>query len=223
MTVFGPKRRAVRDEQKEERRRAILAAAWRLYQESTYEGVTIAGVAEALGLAKGTIFLYFKTKEELFLVLVEQQLTAWFAEVDTGLSRLAHPSTIPQVTDLLCSSLEKRPGLTRLLAILHTLLEQNIEVASARRFKYQLLNQFKRTGVLLEECLTFLAPGEGARLLLSCDALVIGLWHLSDPAPVVRQVLREPELAVFAIQFTAALGPLIQALFYGWEQQARNR
>jgi AcrR family transcriptional regulator len=34
----------------------------------------------ARGLAKGTVFLYFKTEEALFLALVEQRLVEWFAE-----------------------------------------------------------------------------------------------------------------------------------------------
>ena len=29
------------------------------------------------GLAKGTLFLYFKTKEGLFLALAEQKMEAW--------------------------------------------------------------------------------------------------------------------------------------------------
>ena len=55
------KQRAISDAQKEERRQAILDAALLLYQETSYEAVNMAQVAQQAGVAKGTVYLYFKT------------------------------------------------------------------------------------------------------------------------------------------------------------------
>ncbi len=218
----GIRRRAVGEEQKEERRKAILEAAWRLFQHTSYEALTIAGVAEALGLAKGTVFLYFRTKEALFLSIVEQQLTNWFAEVDAGLSSLVAPADIPQVVGMICRALEARPGLVRLLAILHTLLERNIELTEAVHFKHFLLEDMTQTGTQLERCLPFLALGTGAHLLLQSHAMVIGFWHLSDPAPVVREALQRPELRVFDLQFAPEFSSALYALLLGLEAQSQR-
>ena len=62
-------RRAIREDQKLVRRQQILDTAWGLFQENDYEHVNIIDVAKGAGLAKGTVYLYFKTKEELFLSL----------------------------------------------------------------------------------------------------------------------------------------------------------
>ena len=121
---------------------------------------------------------------------------------------------------MLCQSLEARPGLTRLLAILHTILEQNIDLDSALAFKYFLLEHFERTGLLLESCLPFLSAGKGASLLLQSHALVIGLWHLSDPAPIVQQALQKPELRMFEVRFAPEFSTALQALLYGLERTA---
>ena len=217
-----PKHRAVHDEQKQERRQAILDATWQLFQTTRYEALTMVDIAHALGLAKGTVFLYFKTKESLFLTLVEQQLTVLFTEVNTHLETLAHPSTVPEVAEVLCQSLEARPGLTRLLAILHTMLEQNIDLDTALAFKYFLLEHFQYTGTLLEQCLPFLSPGKGASLLLQSHALVIGLWHLSDPAPIVQQALQQPALHMFEVHFAPEFSTALQALLYGLERTAHK-
>ncbi|MDQ2718113.1 MAG: TetR/AcrR family transcriptional regulator, partial [Chloroflexota bacterium] len=155
------------------------------------------------------------------LALVEQQLTVWFAEVDAQLADLGATCTSQQVTEVLCQALEGHPGLTRLLAILHTILEQNIDFDAALHFKYLLLEHFEYTGALLEQCLPFLAPGQGAHLLLQCHALVIGLWHLSDPAPVVQQVLCNADLCMFKVQFAAEFSSVLQALLYGLERIAQ--
>jgi hypothetical protein len=55
---------------------------------------------------------------------------------------------------MLSHSLEERPLLVRLLAILHSTLEQNIDVVTARRFKQTLRRRLLRTGEL-EEVLTW--------------------------------------------------------------------
>ncbi|HEV2654500.1 MAG TPA: TetR family transcriptional regulator [Ktedonobacteraceae bacterium] len=222
MGVRNIRRRAVGEEQKEERRQAILEVAWRLFQRTPYEALTIAEVAEALELAKGTVFLYFRTKEALFLAIVEQQLTNWFAEVDAELSSLATPADSTQVVGVICRALETRPGLVRLLAILHTLLERNIELIEAVRFKHFLLEHMTQTGTQLERCLPFLASGTGTHLLLQSHAMVIGFWHLSDPAPVVREALQRPELRVFDLQFAPEFSNALQALLCGLEATSQR-
>ena len=216
-------RRAIRDEQKEERRQTIIDMAWRLFQDTSYESLTMADVADALQLAKGTVYLYFKTKEELFLTIEERQLEAFFAEVNGGLSAISSSKVeaIPKIVELVCNALERRPGLTRLLAILHTILERNINLETATQFKYMLKAHFERTGSLLEGCLPFLETGEGAHLLLQSHALVIGLWSLADPAPVVREVLQQPDLQMFEVQFAPEFSRTLQALLYGLERAAR--
>jgi AcrR family transcriptional regulator len=214
------RRRARNDEAKRSRRSAILDTAWQLFQGTPYSAVAMAEVAERAGLAKGTLYLYFKTKEELFLALQEQQLMGWFDEVDRALAadradRADWPSG--DVVSLLCGTLERRPGVARLLAILSPTLEQNIPFAEALRFKRQLAERLAVTGALLERRLLFLATGEGAQLLLRCQALVIGLQHLADPAPVMRQVLAEPGMALFDIELKRELNATLHALLMGME------
>ena len=209
------RRRARGDEQKEERREAILSAAWALFAESSYEAIGMADVAARLDLAKGTLYLYFATKEALFPAVQERQLGAWFDEVEARLRELGDDCGVVPVVDLLTVSLTERPALARLLTILHTTLEQNVEYATALQFKRLLLARLDRTGALLERCLPFLEPGEGGRTLLRLYALVIGLWQLADPAPVVRQVLREPGLERFAIDFAGEFSTTAHLLFDG--------
>ena len=179
-------------------------------------------VAKALGLVKGTVYLYFRSKEELFLAITEQQLEGWFAEVDARLAEMQGSGTIAWVVEIICEALERRPGLTRLLAILHSILEQHIELEAARRFKYMLQAHFERTGALLEDCLPFLKAGEGAHVLLQSHALVIGLWHLSDPSAVIREALQEPDLRLFEVSFATEFSQALSALLYGVEHLAKE-
>jgi AcrR family transcriptional regulator len=52
------------------RTREILAAARNLLEQGGVEGLTMDGIAAAAGVAKGTIYLYFPSKEELLQELL---------------------------------------------------------------------------------------------------------------------------------------------------------
>ena len=212
MTAYQRARKAG---QKQQRRQTILDAAWQMYQTTPYESLAIASIAERVGLAKGTMYLYFATKEELFLALTERELYAWLAEVDARLNEERPEWGIPDVVDIACATLDQRPGLTRLLAILSTVLEQNIDLETAIRFKRALLEHMLRTGALLERRLPFLSPGDGLRVLTRSHALVVGLRHLADPAPVVREALRQPDLVPFNIDFAGELRASMTLLLLG--------
>ena len=71
----GQRSEAARTARQEE----ILDAARRVFAERGFKGTTIADVAEAAGIALGTIYLYFKSKDEIFAAL-GQRLHALIAE-----------------------------------------------------------------------------------------------------------------------------------------------
>jgi AcrR family transcriptional regulator len=54
------------------RREDILDAARRVFAERGFRGTTIADIAEAAGIALGTIYLYFKSKDDVFAALSQR-------------------------------------------------------------------------------------------------------------------------------------------------------
>jgi len=63
----------VRDEQAAKRER-ILAAALKLFAHEAYQAVTMDRVAETAGVAKGTLYLYFPSKDALYLGVLSDGL-----------------------------------------------------------------------------------------------------------------------------------------------------
>ena len=78
--------RAVQAEDKAARRAAILAAAEQLIGRNPESFASVAEVAEAAGLAKGTVYLYFRTKEEIVLAVHAQHSEGLFARLDATLA-----------------------------------------------------------------------------------------------------------------------------------------
>jgi len=69
------RRRAVSDEDKSARRDEIMAAAKEVFARKGFHAATIADVAKQAGLAYGSVYWYFDSKEDLFhaLMAVEEQ------------------------------------------------------------------------------------------------------------------------------------------------------
>lgn len=55
------------------KRDAILAAAAEVFQESGFEGASMAEISARAGGSKGTLYAYFKSKEDLFVGVMHEQ------------------------------------------------------------------------------------------------------------------------------------------------------
>ncbi|BBU23032.1 TetR/AcrR family transcriptional regulator [Mycobacterium xenopi] len=75
MSAPTRRRRAVSDEDKSARRDQIMAAAKKVFARKGFHAATIADVAKQAGLAYGSVYWYFDSKEDLFhaLMAVEEQ------------------------------------------------------------------------------------------------------------------------------------------------------
>ncbi len=62
------------------RRASILAAARELFFEKGFMDATIDDIADRCSLAKGTIYLYFKSKEELYMAVMAEGMNLLLAD-----------------------------------------------------------------------------------------------------------------------------------------------
>jgi AcrR family transcriptional regulator len=76
----------VRASRRVERRQAILAAALQEFSTRGFAAARLDDVAVAAGIAKGTIYLYFRDKEALFQDLIRSEMTPVVATLETALA-----------------------------------------------------------------------------------------------------------------------------------------
>src|SRR5262245_37978053 len=138
--------RARKAEDKELRRRAIVDAARALFVERGWSGFNMAEVAARAGLVKGTLYLYWPTKEELLLSVLEELLWQWLDELDARLDDARAPAGPRKLAASVADSLAAYEPLGRLLAVLQTVLEHNVSRASIVRLKSELLGRLSATG-----------------------------------------------------------------------------
>ncbi len=198
------KKRAISEEQKSERKKNILKTALELFKNSSFDKINIEEIAKKTGIAKGTVFLYFKTKEELFLSLAKDEIEKLFDDLNESLIVLNKNKKKCSMEDLLSlikNSTNNKPLLIRLMAILNIILEKNIDFKTTSDFKIMLYNNIIKTGELLEKCFSFLKPNDGTQLIMWIYILIIGIQQVSDPSPVAKKVINEAGLNAFNINF----------------------
>lgn len=178
-------RHALALEDKSARRASILEAARGLFVSGDGSLPSSAEIASAAGLAKGTLYLYFRTKEEIFVALLMQDLQALLLVAEETF-RTASGSIAQKVEAFLAAYLaytRRHPELLRLDAIGHGVLEKNIDPDKLRQFKATLVEQMLATGAVMDAALD-LAGGRGITLLMRTFALTRGLWQSSNPCDV---------------------------------------
>jgi len=74
-----------RERRKEARPGELLDAALSLFVEKGYAATKVEEVAQRAGVSKGTLFLYFSSKEELFKAVVRQNISGKFSEFHAAL------------------------------------------------------------------------------------------------------------------------------------------
>lgn len=168
---------------KDRRRRAILDAAALLLQQGDGSLPSAARIAATSGLAKGTLYVYFRTKEEIFAALL---LRLWGPALATFVEEFMRTDrSVPERVDAFVvrfvAYVEERPFLLRLDALAKEGIERNMSQASLAAHKAAALADVERVSAHLEATLG-LAPGRGFQLLTRTHAMMRGLWQaFGDP------------------------------------------
>lgn len=210
-------KRALGAEDKSARRAAIVAAAETLLHRDPAATFSVEALARRAGLGKGTVYLYFRTREEVLLALHEQQLHALFDVLEQALEQPR--ANARSVVRAGLGHHAGHPEFYPLAANCRYMLDTNVGAEAALAFHLGLAQRLAALGAHVERLYPALRPGEGAALLINSYALIIGLWQQAEVPPVLREAMQRPDMKVFRIDFEAQLQ---RALLDLWEAAERR-
>lgn len=209
-----PRRRAVAPQEKSERREAILRATELLLHANPGGAITVEDLARQAGLAKGTVYLYFRTREEVLLQVHLERLHGLFDELEAALQAPRVDAAYHAVRATL-HYLRAHPEFLPLATNCRGMLEANASAQAALEYKLALGVRLSAIGARIEELYPSLARGDGMALLMNSYALMIGLWQVTDPPACLREAMQRPELSMFRIDFDKQLAAALLALWAG--------
>jgi len=216
------RQRAIQAEDKQERHHAILDAAERLLERSPERIANVAEVADEAGLAKGTVYLYFPSKEELLLAVHERNIDGFFrALIDRLDSQVA--VEVGDVLALTHRYMVEPPLFLPLAARCFGMMGQGVPPDVVLAFKGRMAERLQRAGAGLERHFPELGAGGGLALLRHSYALIIGLWQMSGAAPANAAVCSLAGGADLPPEFTYAYPvELDRALLALWAGTVRG-
>jgi TetR/AcrR family fatty acid metabolism transcriptional regulator len=131
-----------------ERSQQIIDAAIRVFARTGYYNSRVSDIAREAGIAAGTIYLYFKTKDEILVTLFREKMAAWVASVRREIAGERDPvAKIRRIVVLHFDALEANPDLAEVLQVELRQGHKFFRGASAR----EVSAYFELIGGVLEE------------------------------------------------------------------------
>ena len=204
-----PMQRARSETAKLEREDAILTATEILLRQSGYEAMTMQAVATAAGLAKGTLYLYFTSREALVLAVHSRLFDRW-------IDRFAIHQ--PELTgfDGFCRDFSRHyaddPLFLQLAGFANALLEPHLDREAYIKSKRGMARRVKRLAGLV--CQQFsIAPAAAQKLIWGFLTIAGGTAQMTVRPPVAKtdlpdDVIAFTGLANFETVFLNAAAPL---------------
>jgi len=200
--------RRLTDTERQQRRDSLADHAAVLLARASWSALTVDAVAAAAGVAKGSVFLAFASKEDLGLHVVGRRFDAWFERlvaIDPG-------RPVPEVANALLVSLRHDPLLLPLMALVGPVLEAGCSAAAIVGFKERLA---RNLAVLIRYWAPRRPDVAADRWLpwfLGVHALIVGAWTVGETSDRVRSALADrPDLRPLLTRFDDVLVPLLEA------------
>lgn len=116
------------------RKEEIISACEKLYMTMSFKDISIKEIANETSFTRTSIYNYFKTKEEIFLALLQKEYQKW----NEDLYKILNDNSAvdkEKFADSLAHSLEKRGLLLKLMTMNHFNMEENSSIERLTEFK----------------------------------------------------------------------------------------
>jgi TetR/AcrR family fatty acid metabolism transcriptional regulator len=101
-----------------EKPQQIIEAAIRVFARSGYYNSRVSDIAREAGIASGTIYLYFKTKDEILVTLFRERMAAFVGQLRAAIAR--EPDAVAKIRRLVAlhfEVLERNPTLAEVVQV----------------------------------------------------------------------------------------------------------
>jgi AcrR family transcriptional regulator len=213
--------RARSEEQREVRRRAILATAAAMLTEMPVAQVTLNELSRRVGLAKSNVLRYFESREAVLLELLDSAWREWLGQLDGDLARSVHDGAPvaergDQLAAAIAASLAARPVLCDLISAQAAVLERNVSAKVAAEYKRAAIADVTALGRLMLGCVGELGEHDAFRLAAATVMVAGAAWTSTQPsAAMLAAYEADPALASMRPGFTATLREVLEVLISG--------
>jgi TetR/AcrR family fatty acid metabolism transcriptional regulator len=183
-----------RDTRTNDKRARILEAAIKVFAERGFHSATVAEIARAAGVADGTIYLYFKGKDDLLLRLFDEKMTELLADAKAAVAQeRTAPGKLRRFIQLHLAVVERNPDLASVLIVELRQSAQFLKAADRHKLAayVDLIAEVVRAGQESGELDGNISPATVKRAIFGAlDELALG-WLLSGKRAGLKKVAGE--------------------------------
>lgn len=171
------------------RREEIIDACEKLYKKIGFKNVSIKQIGENISCSRTSIYNYFKTKEEIFLALVEREYLKWNQDLEK-IYKNEKPQAKEELIDGIVSSLSKRKILLKLISMNMYEMEENSSYESVRNYKIA----YTKSVNLLKSCfmkILHYQEEQATKIVFTFYPFMIGIYPYSAVTEKQKRALKE--------------------------------
>jgi AcrR family transcriptional regulator len=172
----------------EARKEEILQACAALYETHGFKETTLKEIGAATTLTRTGIYLYFQTKEEIFLALLAKEYDGWVVEMQAV---MAEQPILPRgdVAAVLARTLTDHPRLLRLLSMNLYEMEANSRPERLTAFKRSFGASMDTVDRLLRQYLPEVDDAWRRRFLYAFFPFIYGIYPYTSVTEKQQQAM----------------------------------
>ena len=174
----------------EARKEEIIAACAALYEEKGFKETTIKDIGKAITLTRTGIYIYFETKEEIFLALLGREYDAWVSEMREVMNRETAMARI-DVAEVLARTLTNHPRLLRLLSMNLYEMEANSRPERLTEFKKSFGASLEAVDLLLRQYIPEMNEEERGKFVYAFFPFIYGIYPYTSVTEKQKRAMRE--------------------------------
>lgn len=213
------KLRSTTEAEKLEKKNFIMQTAFQLYENENYQLPSAEKIAKACGFAKGTLYTYFTTKEEIFLAVLNQFFDNWFSSVKENVPMYIESVNgqvdVDKMIDMILEPIIDNHAFFNLASRIELVLEDNVSVDRAKEYKLNVMRGVRIIAQQLKAYNEFFATDRGLRVIVETYALIIGFWHQAKVPGVLKQLMKDKEIEILFIDFKKDLKVAVKNYWRG--------
>ena len=174
----------------EARKDEILQACAALYETHGFKEITLKEIGAATTLTRTGIYLYFQTKEEIFLALLAKEYDGWVAEMQAVMAEKPAMQR-GEVADVLARTLTDHPRLLRLLSMNLYEMEANSRPERLTAFKRSFGASLDTVDRLIHQYLPEADDAWRRKFLYAFFPFIYGIYPYTSVTEKQEQAMRE--------------------------------
>ena len=214
-------KRATTDAAKAEKALIILDKATSLFLEKEYDEIKMSELAKELGMSNGILYVYFKTKETLFMSLLKREYHKRIQRILDD-PKLQTIETFEDVKKLLLlefeSLIDNNPLYLRLESMRAAVLEKNADLEMIFQMKKELHEQMQEIAKYL--CKNELLMFDELSLILSTEmSILTGSMLNSCLSPEIMEIMDKVGMSSFKPDFKKDVKRTFRCFLEGYQKE----